>query len=231
MVAWGPIIGAGVSILGSLFGKDDEEQVTRTEVDYVKMAESAERAGFNPLTAIRNGGSAGFTTTHHPALSSAGGFGEAFATLGNALMSFDARADERAEMEQKLMQAQIDSLNRSGAAASRSFAMDTPAAQMSTVKTSAPLGSIGNPAPAYNYVRDPDTGAVIRVPNMEFVGDIETLATLPAAAGMDKYRQSQTAPGAQRNLPKITVPKPTIDPRNFKGAVEEWFKPWEGVFW
>lgn len=132
MVAWGPIIGAGISALGSLFGKDDDEKVVRQEVDYEAMARNAEKAGFNPLTAIRNGGSAGFTNTIHPALSSAAGFGEAFATLGNALMSFDARADERAALEDRLMQAQISALNRSGEAASRSFAMDTPSAAGST---------------------------------------------------------------------------------------------------
>lgn len=120
------LIGAGASILGSLFGGDDEKTTT-TEVDYSKMAYNAEKAGFNPLTAIRNGGSAGFVTTHHPGLSAMERFGNAFSTLGNALMSFDPRADERADMEQKLMQAQLDAINR-GTGARSMWSMDAPSA-------------------------------------------------------------------------------------------------------
>ncbi len=55
--------------LSSLFGK--KKQKVTNEVDYVKMRDNAEAAGFNPLTALRNGGSAGFTTTSSPSLSSA----------------------------------------------------------------------------------------------------------------------------------------------------------------
>lgn len=111
---WQQIIGAGLGALGSLFG-DDDEQTTTTTVDYKAMAKSAEKAGFNPLTALRNGGSAGFTTTTAPALSMADRFGSMFQQLGNAIMAFDPRADERAALEAGLMRAQIGALNRSNA--------------------------------------------------------------------------------------------------------------------
>lgn len=161
---WGSIIGAGISALGSLFGDDDDEQVTRTEVDYERMAASAERAGFNPLTAIRNGGSAGFTTTHHPALSSAGGFGEMFQTLGNAIMSFDPRADERAELEQKIQEAQLQSLNLSNeAAARRSFFGDVPSAAGATVSLKPGRGGNGTiPPVTFNPTRN--LGPVVSAP-------------------------------------------------------------------
>lgn len=106
MVAWGPIIGAGISAIGSLLGGDDDQETTTT-IDYKAMAKSAEKAGFNPLTAIRNGGSAGFVTTHHPGLSMATRMGNMFSTLGNAIMSFDERADERALLEEQLARAQL----------------------------------------------------------------------------------------------------------------------------
>lgn len=133
MVFWGPIIGAGISAIGSLFGKG-EEQKTTTEVDYVKMAANAEKAGFNPLTAIRNGGSAGFTTTSHPGLSMMAGIGEAFGTIGNALMAFDPRADERAALEEKLMRAQLHRIE-TGQTKQSMWSMDVPTAARSTVVT------------------------------------------------------------------------------------------------
>ena len=74
------LIGAGASLLGSLFGK--KKQTTTTSVNYGDMVASATAAGFNPLTAIRNGGSAGFTTTTSPTVSQ---MPEALANLGGVL--------------------------------------------------------------------------------------------------------------------------------------------------
>lgn len=76
----GELISAGAGLLGSLFGK--KKQKTESSVDYVKMAASAQAAGFNPLTAIRNGGSAGFTTTVGPSISA---LPEALGNLGGIL--------------------------------------------------------------------------------------------------------------------------------------------------
>ena len=77
---WGEIISGGATLLGGLLGK--KKQKTTSEVDYVKMAENAQAAGFNPLTAIRNGGSAGFTTTTSPTMSA---LPEVLGQLGGAL--------------------------------------------------------------------------------------------------------------------------------------------------
>lgn len=59
---------AAASIFGGLFGKKKKQETT-TRVDYGRMVADATAAGFNPLTAIRNGGSAGFTTTTSPTIS------------------------------------------------------------------------------------------------------------------------------------------------------------------
>jgi len=66
----GEIISGGLSLLGGLFGskkpkKEKTETVTTNvnTVDYQKMNDSAIAAGFNPLTALRNGGAAGFSTS------------------------------------------------------------------------------------------------------------------------------------------------------------------------
>ena len=81
-------------------------------VDYKQMVRSAEKAGFNPLTALRNGGAAGFTTTTTPGLS--GGAVLANAVGGAAqsfLANFDPFADRRRETEFRLAEAQIANLN------------------------------------------------------------------------------------------------------------------------
>lgn len=66
----GELLSAGVGILGAIFGGKKKETTT-SSVDYAKMVRDATAAGFNPLTAIRNGGSAGFSTqtTTAPAMS------------------------------------------------------------------------------------------------------------------------------------------------------------------
>lgn len=76
----GELITGGLGLIGSLFGK--KKQTTTSSVDYQKMVNEASAAGFNPLTAIRNGGSAGFTTTTTPTTSM---LPEALANLGGVL--------------------------------------------------------------------------------------------------------------------------------------------------
>lgn len=96
----GEIITGGLSLLGGLFGKKKKKEETTTRVNYQQMVNDATAAGFNPLTAIRNGGSAGFTTTTSPTisntpevLSNLGGIlGQA---LGDKLDPINAKKRER----------------------------------------------------------------------------------------------------------------------------------------
>jgi len=77
------LIGGALSLFG---GRKQKDQVVKNEVDYGKMVSSATAAGFNPLTALRNGGSAGFTTTTSPSLSNSGSIlGNIGGVLGEAL--------------------------------------------------------------------------------------------------------------------------------------------------
>lgn len=102
---WGQIISAGASLLGGLFGKKEEK--TENEINYVQMARNATKAGFNPLTALRNGGSAGFTSTvHHPGLS---GVGDAISQIGGSLgAALDQRLDPIAQKRDKVESALLD---------------------------------------------------------------------------------------------------------------------------
>lgn len=114
------ILGAVAGPIAGLF-KKDKPQVTENRVDYKRMVKDAEAAGFNPLTVLRNGGSAGFSTqVHHPALSS-GGIGDVLATGINAFASYDPMAESRAELEYQLVQEQLKSVQRSNRNEMRSF--------------------------------------------------------------------------------------------------------------
>lgn len=76
-------------------------------MDYVKLRDNAERAGFNPLTALRSGGAAGFTTTHHPALSSSAFIGDALGQFGNALAQIDPMREATAKLEHEIKMATL----------------------------------------------------------------------------------------------------------------------------
>lgn len=245
MVAWGPILGAGISALGSLFGGSDDDETTTT-IDYKEMADEAMKAGFNPLTAIRNGGSAGFTTVSHPALSGAA-FGGAFQTLGNALMSWDARADERAAVELDIQRAQLAALNKSNAA---SFApasdpqLEVPAAHAATrvVASTPPLapdGTRARPYPRYIYSYDPDDPTnIVKSPNIEVMPDDPSgLAVGGLAEGAQKIEDALNWLRPKANGKPQGNPGGESDPLAERfgypplgGYPEEWRKPGADFF-
>lgn len=215
MVAWGPIIGAGISALGSLFGGDDDEETTTT-IDYRKMAREAERAGFNPLTAIRNGGSAGFTTTTHPGLSMADRFGQAFQTIGNALASFDARADERADLELRIQRAELERIQKANLGGQR-MSFDAPHASGSTrSNSSARAGTgVGAPTPTVSGAQNrtatnpfpTDSGIVIDTN----VSDAEAWTTRYGEAGEWVGGISAADADWQKNRPPPPITDEVVD--------------------
>nr|QJB21404.1 MAG: hypothetical protein [Microvirus sp.] len=104
----GTAITAGASFLGKLFGGGGE--TTTSQVNYKDMVKDAEAAGFNPLTVLRNGGAAGYTQTHHPALSSGAFIADAMAGLGNVVASIDPMRDATAKLEHEIKQATLESI-------------------------------------------------------------------------------------------------------------------------
>lgn len=112
---WDAIASIGSSLLGGLFGGDDEKKTT-SEVDYVKMAANAEAAGFNKLTALRNGGAAGFTTTMGSGPSLSSRVGDALTAGAQAWSNYDPLKADRSEAELALLNAQIGNLNAQTAA-------------------------------------------------------------------------------------------------------------------
>lgn len=98
-------MGAGATVLSSILGGGDKE--TTSHVDYKRMVRDAEAAGFNPLTALRNGGAAGFTSTTTPG----SGLSGALSAMGDFLTNFDPMADRRREKEFALLDAQVRNLD------------------------------------------------------------------------------------------------------------------------
>lgn len=109
---FGEILAGVGSVLG-LF-KKNKPQETSSHVDYQRMVRDATAAGFNPLTALRNGGSAGFTsTTTTPAMASTDFISrasDAFSTLGNMFATIDPNANKREDLELQLVEAQLQNL-------------------------------------------------------------------------------------------------------------------------
>lgn len=106
---FGAILGAVSSVAG-LF-KKDKPQVQESHVDYKRMVKDSMAAGFNPLTALRNGGSAGFTTTtSHPALAGSDFIGratDAAASIGNIFSAIDPNKNAREDLSGDLAAIQI----------------------------------------------------------------------------------------------------------------------------
>ncbi len=143
------MIGPALGLVGSLIG-GSKKQETTNRVDYQAMVRDAEAAGFNPLTALRNGGAAGFSVTSTPALSSSQMIGQALGTVGNFLTDYDPLADERREAEYNLVQAQIANLNASTSATNRSQSFNVPTYTAGNVERrpsgqAAQLGAVATP--------------------------------------------------------------------------------------
>lgn len=99
------LISAGASILGSVLGG----KKSSNRINYKQMVRDAEAAGFNPLTALRNGGSAGYMQGGNPTALSR--IGDGLGQFGNFIANFDPLQDDKREAEFQLVQAQIANLN------------------------------------------------------------------------------------------------------------------------
>lgn len=126
------LVSGGLKLLGGLFGGRKKQSNT---VDYAKLRDKAIEGGFNPLTALRNGGAAGFTQTTLPALSS----GEVLAdALGSGLDTYYNRQQlnrdiERDALEKAIMREELDQLQkRNSVVRDRDFGYSIPHAVTTT---------------------------------------------------------------------------------------------------
>ena len=127
-----PVLGSVAGgLLKGLFGKK-KKQTTTTRVDYKYIRDAASAAGFNPLTALRNGGAANATTTS-PALSSSQFIGEALGAGVDTLFNRDrvARDLERDQLEVDLMREELRQIQEGSAVVrDRNFGYSIPQANL-----------------------------------------------------------------------------------------------------
>lgn len=82
----------------------------------VRLVADSEKAGFNPLTVLRNGGTSQFSSGA-PLLSRQvpeDNMGSAVSKVGDFLANFDPFADDKREQESRLIESQIAALNAGG---------------------------------------------------------------------------------------------------------------------
>lgn len=145
----GEIISGGLSLLGGLFGK--KKQKTESSVNYVQMAKNAEAAGFNPLTALRNGGSAGFTSTvSHPGLS---GVADAVSQIGGQIglaleKKFDPIEQKRSQVESALLDYQLATIQNKPKAPMMFGDVPSKTGSAQRIQLSSPLSHKAKTAPA-----------------------------------------------------------------------------------
>ena len=101
-----------VKLAGTVLGFLGRRKKQETGVDYVKLRESAEAAGFNPLTALRNGGAQGFY--QGPRMSSAEFLGQALGEVGNTLYSAQAakRDEEIDNLQRDILKQELDEMRK-----------------------------------------------------------------------------------------------------------------------
>ncbi|MER8450129.1 hypothetical protein NKG60_08995 [Mesorhizobium sp. M1428] len=126
------------------------------------MVNSAEKAGFNPLTAIRNGGSAGFTRTTTPGNPLAAGLSAA----GSFLTNFDPFADAARDQASRLVDAQIRNLDAETGSHQRTLA--TPSGPVARRPGTGAVSA--QPQDLYSPWRDNSVsggGKIIMLPNAQ----------------------------------------------------------------
>ena len=115
----------------------DERRTRELSRDlYSNLVTDAEAAGFNPLSALRNGGGASYGTTitstplsrKAPVRQAVGGSSSAsaFSAAGDFLLNFDPFADQKREQEYRLIESQIASLNAGTLSRGPSVSRSTP---------------------------------------------------------------------------------------------------------
>lgn len=147
MAAWLPALlqgGASVlsGILPGLFGSSPASQMRKQyqmqldlmenqrEYDrghFSRLVEDSQRAGINPLTALRGGGGAGYAQTHAPVLSlsayQGANVGDALAaglqTGVQAAFDYDPVAEEKSRLELEIMRGQLRRINEDTQAVTR----------------------------------------------------------------------------------------------------------------
>ena len=145
-MAWQAILGtvaqAAAPIIGKLFGGSSESS---GRVDLKQLVKDAQRAGFNPLTVLRNGGAAGYQQTQHPSLSMGSVVAEALGAVGHNLVNYDPHAAAKRQAETAMHNAMLENLQADTALKGRMGFTNVPVKTGASVV--APVTLATGPAP------------------------------------------------------------------------------------
>lgn len=113
-MAIGPaLITAGASLLSGLLGR---KKSSAQDIDYVKLRNDAETAGFNPLTVLLAGGGSGYQREFNPALSSGSFIAEAISrdvdTYFSQVSEYNPQVDQMRQGDQLSAALQRDKSSR-----------------------------------------------------------------------------------------------------------------------
>lgn len=193
----GSLIGAGASLLGGVLSSSSKKKQAQQQYEndirgrneqreydrgtYDRLVVDAERAGFNPLTALRNGGGAYYNASSaaaplsRQATAGVGSeIGNSLQTIGaNWLVNFDPHADAAREQGARLIDAQIANLNASTAEFTQRHAMTTRNSGALSKKLGAAVTGLPiDPEEGETSVTNPWQTAVVD-PNIRDAGNFE----------------------------------------------------------
>jgi len=218
------------SLVSGLFGRKKNKA---QGVDYQKLVNDATAAGFNPLTALRNGGSQAYT--REPVLSSTSFIGEA---LGKGLQTAFNHKEQEAEakkekLEIEIMEAQLESIQNSNkSVGGEYFGFNIPSASQTTginhgnVKASRNSSSVSRAGPTdttdpnleyperekYNLyvdVYDSQTGRWMTIPNPDLMDmSPQEIIASGAVLGLADAGQNGLGLGGVGGKGKTKKPKP-----------------------
>lgn len=164
---WGAILGGVASAVGNIFGGGSKKQETTSRVDYKRLVRDAEAAGFNPLTALRNGGSAGFSVTSTGAAPLSARIADGVSGgVQNFLANFDPHKDQQRELETRVVEAQLANLQADTALKTVKFG-NVPSYTASPVKRV--MGSGVKKSQTFSSVADvlPPSAGTSQTPDVE----------------------------------------------------------------
>ncbi len=155
------------------------------------MVADAEAAGFNPLTALRNGGAAGYSVTTTPALSSGEMVGQALGKFGEFMQNFDPFEDKLREVQYRTMEAQLDNLQADTRVKNRMFDVPAVSGSRRELRPSGSAGVLGQSRSATGLPQ-PATDGQVTVTNPWNAGKVDP-NTLDADAFEQRYGDSELA--------------------------------------
>lgn len=241
-MVWQAVAGIAGAI-GSLFGgsKQSEEErttVTESRVDYKRLVRDAQRAGINPLTALRTGGAAGFTTqtTTTPPLASQSLIGRIASATGQIAEGLSNQqvweaSQQKLDLDRRLVEAQINNLRQpstgpqgpriGGPAMGQPgppgmfHGPGSPGAPGSGPPMNPTQPNPGQVVPGWLWQQTPEGGYLLG-PNPEAPVEFETDAWWWARRGvffeeMDKVIQ-KNVPGPRQTMQNLTEHIMTTDP-------------------